>query len=136
MGKEKFTEWFNQNWWQTKEIIGEVPFNFIIELTWKWIEKETKASVDGGLVDVYVGRNDFEICIDENGVINKRYTKEWSESGVINMDKLPGLIASEISQKKRMLQYIEALHKKFEEIIKKNNICPICYTANCGSDHK
>ena len=39
MGKEDFVKWFNQNWWQTKEIIGEVPFNFIIELTWKWIDK-------------------------------------------------------------------------------------------------
>lgn len=72
----------------------------------------------------------------ENGIIDKRYTEDWSRSGIINMDKVPELVASTFTQRKRMVQYIEALHKKFEEIIQKNNICPICYKANCGSDHK
>lgn len=70
--------------------------------------------------------------------IERKFTKEWSESGFINMNKLPDMIQVLIDQRNSMVEYIEQLHDKIDNIIEHNDICDneFCHTANCTSDHK
>ena len=72
------------------------------------------------------------------GKIKRSFTKKWANSGFINMEKLPDIITALIGERKIMVEYIEALHDKIDDIITKNNICdvPACHRANCTSDHK
>lgn len=79
-----------------------------------------------------------EVEFDENGKVDRRFTKQWLESGIINKDKIPDLVVSLVTQEKEMVEYIEALHDKIDWILKKNNCCniPTCFTAGCTSDHK
>jgi hypothetical protein len=80
-----------------------------------------------------------EIHFDlQTGLVDRKYTKEWSNSGFINIDNVPKLIDSIVHQRKEMILYIEALHDKLDFIMKRNNICDIsdCHTAGCTSDHK
>ena len=79
-----------------------------------------------------------EIINFENGKVDRKFTKEWSTSGIINMDKIPSLVQSLVDQKKSMLAYIEVLHDKLDYIMQKNHICdiPECHIAGCTSDHK
>lgn len=73
-----------------------------------------------------------------DGVVDRRFTKEWSESGIINYKKIPDLVTSLVSQKTEMVAYIEALHDKIDWILQKNKCCDVsgCLTAGCTSDHK
>lgn len=73
-----------------------------------------------------------------DGRIDRRYTKEWSTSGFINLEKLPDIVANVLNQRKEMVAYIEALHDKIDWILEKNQCCDVsgCLTAGCGSDHK
>ena len=70
--------------------------------------------------------------------ITRKFTKEWSESGFFNMNKLPDMVGSLVSNRVAMVAYIEALHDKIDDLIIRNNICdiPSCHTAGCTSDHK
>lgn len=79
-----------------------------------------------------------EIEFDDNGKVNRRFTKEWADSGMIKKDAIPKLVASLVEQQKSMVDYIEQLHDKIDWILEKNNCCdmPSCFTANCTSDHK
>jgi hypothetical protein len=71
-------------------------------------------------------------------LINRKFTKEWANSGFINMDRLPDMVSSLVDQRKQMIEYIEALHNKIDKLIIDNKICdcPSCHTAYCTSDHK
>jgi len=83
--------------------------------------------------------NKKELSWDYNsGKIERKFTKEWANSGFINMDKIPDMVRSLVEQRNSMIEYIEALHNKIDDIIEKNNICdnPHCHTAGCTSDHK
>ena len=73
-----------------------------------------------------------------SGLVDRKFTEKWSNSGVINIDKIPLVITSLIEQRKSMVEYIEALHDKIDKLIKDNNICdnPSCHRSNCTSDHK
>lgn len=79
---------------------------------------------------------DCEIKIKDDGTIDRRFTEEWSQSGIINLDKVPDLVVSLVQQRKSMIKYIEELHKLLEHIIKKNVVCPICLNTMCESEHK
>jgi len=72
------------------------------------------------------------------GKIDRRFTKEWSQEGFINSEKIPLLVEGLITQRQSMIEYIEVLHDKIDDIIEKNDICdsPGCHTAGCTSDHK
>lgn len=72
------------------------------------------------------------------GKVHRKFTEEWSNSGFINMDKIPDLVGSLVTERKNMVEYIEALHNKIDHIMQKNAICPNsdCHTAGCTSDHK
>lgn len=73
-----------------------------------------------------------------HGKVDRRFDKEWAESGIINMDRVPMLVESLIDQRQSMMAYIEILHNTIDTIREKNHICDVaeCFTANCGSDHK
>lgn len=73
-----------------------------------------------------------------NGRVERHFTKEWLDSGMIKQDAIPKLVASLVTRQVEMTEYIEALHDKIDWILEKNNCCdmPGCLTANCGSDHK
>lgn len=73
-----------------------------------------------------------------NGKIERKFTKEWSNNGFINMDKIPNMVQSLVDQRNSMIEYIEALHDKIDKIIDDNDICysPDCHRAGCTSDHK
>lgn len=70
--------------------------------------------------------------------VERKFTPEWSQSGLINMDNLPRLMDSVVSQRREMVAYIEALHDELDRIIKANNLCELCNyeVSNCKSDHK
>ena len=70
--------------------------------------------------------------------MHRIFTEEWNNSGFINLDKLPEMVGSVISQKKSMIEYIEELHDFIDFIIKQNDICDNkgCMIAGCTSDHK
>jgi hypothetical protein len=74
----------------------------------------------------------------DNGAVDRRFTDEWSQTGWLNTDKLPEMVASVIEQRKAMLGYIEALHDKLDYLLVHNECCDVagCLTAGCGSDHK
>lgn len=74
----------------------------------------------------------------DTGKIDRKFTKEWSVSGFINLEKVPDLVKVLVTERKSMIEYIEALHNKLDDIIEKNNIChaPGCHTTGCTSDHK
>lgn len=74
----------------------------------------------------------------EDGKVDRRFTKEWFDSGMIKKDAIPKLVASVVEQQKQMVEYIEALHNKIDWILEKNKCCdmPSCFTAGCTSDHK
>lgn len=74
----------------------------------------------------------------EDGKIDRRFTEQWSESGVINMARLPDLVQSVLTQRREMVAYIEALHDKIDWILERNRCCdmPSCLRAGCTSDHK
>jgi hypothetical protein len=74
----------------------------------------------------------------EDGKVDRRFTREWSTSGIINIERLPNMVESLISDRKGMIAYIEELHNTLDYILKKNGCCdmPGCFTAGCGSDHK
>ena len=74
----------------------------------------------------------------DSGKIERRFDKEWSNSGFINMEKIPNMVQVLVDQRKEMIEYIEALHNKIDKLIDDNNICsdPSCHTAGCTSDHK
>ena len=81
----------------------------------------------------------MEIQFDYNSrLIKRKFTNEWANSGFINMDKLPDMVASLCEQRKSMIAYIEALHDKIDKLIIDNKICdnPDCHRAGCTSDHK
>ncbi len=73
-----------------------------------------------------------------DGLVDRHFTPEWKESGIICMDRVPDLVASLVTHRTEMVDYIEALHDKIDWILKTNNCCdiPSCLTANCTSDHK
>lgn len=73
-----------------------------------------------------------------HGVVNRKFTAEWGNSGIINMEKIPQLVTSLVHQRAEMIKYIEALHDKIDWILQRNNCCdmPTCLRANCTSDHK
>lgn len=74
----------------------------------------------------------------DSGKIQRAFTKEWGESGMIRVEKIPDMVSSLVANRKAMIEYIELLHNKIDDIIEKNNICdcPSCHIANCTSDHK
>lgn len=74
----------------------------------------------------------------KGGKVDRVFTNKWSESGVINMKKLPQLLASFVEQRQSMIDYIDALHDKIDWILEKNHCCDIssCFRANCTSSHK
>lgn len=73
-----------------------------------------------------------------NRKIKRRFTADWHNSGFINIERLPDLVQSLVSQQKEMMGYIEALHDKIDDLIVTNKICniPSCHRAGCTSDHK
>lgn len=83
--------------------------------------------------------NKRELEWDYNSrLIKRKFTNEWSNSGFINMDKLPDMVSVLVEQRKSMMAYIEALHDKIDKLIIDNNICdcPSHHIAGCTSDHK
>jgi DNA-dependent RNA polymerase auxiliary subunit epsilon len=74
----------------------------------------------------------------DNRKIERQFTKEWGNSGFINMDKIPDIVRALVDQRNSMMEYIEALHDKIDKLIIDNNICdcPSCHKAGCTSDHK
>ncbi len=72
----------------------------------------------------------------EDGKVKRQFTSGWSNSGFINLDQLPKMVKSLVDQKNSMVEYIEALHDKIDKLIEINNLCDICGTPNCQSDHK
>ena len=49
--------------------------------------------------------------------VDRRFTQKWSDSGFIRLDKLPEMVESVIVQKKCMVDYIEILHDKIDQLI-------------------
>lgn len=83
--------------------------------------------------------NKTELNWDYNtGKVKRSFTNEWANSGWFNMEKLPDVVTALIEQRKSMIEYIEALHNKMDDLMEKNRICdnPHCHTAGCTSDHK
>lgn len=74
----------------------------------------------------------------EDGRVHRRFTKQWSEQGIINMHQLPSLVQSLVSQRQEMIDYIEVLHNNIDYILRHNRCCDMlgCLTAGCTSDHK
>ena len=79
-----------------------------------------------------------ELKLKSDGTVDRRYTKEWSESGLFNLEKTPDLVKILVDQRKEMIEYITELHNKIDYMIHHNKICDFvnCLTANCTSDHK
>ena len=71
-----------------------------------------------------------------DGKVDRKFTKEWSNSGFVNLDKLPEMVTSLVAQKNSMVDYIKALHDKLDDLSEINNLCDLCGIANCESDHK
>lgn len=72
----------------------------------------------------------------EDGKLHRVFTPEWDNSGIVNMDKVPQLVESMVSQRKNMVEYIEELHEFIDVMMEKHDICDFCLDINCGSDHK
>lgn len=70
------------------------------------------------------------------GKIYRKFSPEWAEQGLFNVNKLPDLMATVITSRREMVAYIAALHDKIEWIFEHNNCCGVCFTADCISDHK
>lgn len=79
-----------------------------------------------------------KFTLKDDGTVDRRYTKEWSKSGVIDLSKVHILVETLVDQREEMIKYIIELHDVIDYIIERNNICdnPHCLTAGCTSDHK
>jgi hypothetical protein len=66
-----------------------------------------------------------------SGKIERKFTAEWHNSGMINVEKIPDMVKSLVESRKAMIEYIELLHNKLDDIIEKNQIChnSYCHTA-------
>lgn len=73
-----------------------------------------------------------------NRKVERIFNEDWSNSGIINIDKIPDIIKSLVIQRKEMVKYISLLQDKIDSLIIHNKICncPSCHTAGCTSDHK
>jgi archaellum component FlaC len=71
-----------------------------------------------------------------DGIVKRKYTEVWKQSSIINYDNLPRMVSAVVDQKNAMIEYIEALHDKIDEMIGKTNWCDICKDVGCTSDHK
>lgn len=73
-----------------------------------------------------------------NGGVVRKFTPEWGDSGMIRVEKIADVVSIIVTQRKEMMDYIEALHDKIDWILEKNQCCDVngCLTAGCGSDHK
>ncbi len=80
--------------------------------------------------------NEKEVEFNSDGFVHRKFTREWASSGIINISRLSDMVASVITSRNEMVEYIEALHNKIDWILEKNNCCDVCFTANCESDHK
>ncbi len=71
-------------------------------------------------------------------LVERKFTKEWGNSGFINMEKIPDMVKVLVEQRKEIINYIEILHNKIDKLIIDNEICdcPSCHRAGCTSDHK
>lgn len=58
--------------------------------------------------------------------VDRRFTKDWAESGAIRADKLPQLMASALEQRKSMIEYIEALHDALDRVLDVAKTCDAC----------
>lgn len=72
------------------------------------------------------------------GKVERQFTKEWANSGMIRVERIPDMVSSLVTSRSEMVEYIEALHDKIDWILEKNKCCdmPSCLTAGCTSDHK
>jgi hypothetical protein len=63
---------------------------------------------------------------------------EYPHGSIINKDRVPDLVKSLVVQQQSMIEYIELLHDKMDDVFEKNNICncTTCHRANCTSDHQ
>ena len=73
----------------------------------------------------------------EDGKVHRVFTEEWSNSGFINLDKLPEMVGSLVSQKQSMMNHIKECHDLIDKIVDKHHICTVagCLKSNCTSDH-
>ncbi len=74
----------------------------------------------------------------DGGKVHRKFTEQWGNSGIINMEQIPTLVTTLVKQRAEMIKYIAALHDKIDWILEKNNCCdmPSCLTSGCTSDHK
>jgi hypothetical protein len=78
----------------------------------------------------------MEIEFDLKNKVVRKFTPAWSKDSVLNYDNLGRVVNSLVEQRTQMVGYIEMLHDKMDKIIQDNNICEICFRANCRQDHK
>lgn len=71
-----------------------------------------------------------------NREVARRFTPEWNESGIINIEKIPDLVKTLVSVRSGMTDYIEALHNKLDYIIEATDWCDMCECTGCTSDHR
>lgn len=74
----------------------------------------------------------------EGRKVRRRFTYEWAAQGIINVEQLPRLVESLVSERRNMVDYISQLHSIIDNLLEKNNCCdvPSCFTANCMSSDK
>lgn len=79
----------------------------------------------------------IESSIDGSKV-ERKFTREWNNKGLVNEEKLPELIEHLVEEKRNMIDYIESLHDKLDYVLQHNKCCSNsnCLTAGCTSDHK
>lgn len=75
---------------------------------------------------------------DTDGRVERKFTPEWASSGIVRVERIGDMVQSIVTQRGEMVKYIEALHNKLDDIMRKNKVCefPECHTAFCTSDHK
>lgn len=55
---------------------------------------------------------------NKDGSVDRRFTPEWAAFGIIRIEKIPELVASIVSNRTDMVNYIAELHNCIDELKK------------------
>ena len=63
----------------------------------------------------------MEVKFENNGKVKRRFNKDWQEQGVIRTSMVPLIVQSVVDQRKSMIEYIDKLHDKIDELTLNQN---------------
>ena len=60
------------------------------------------------------GEEEKKIRFQDNGLVDRKYTPEWADSGSVKFDDVVRYVSSLVNQRKHLVLYVEALHNALD----------------------